>query len=65
MSQKRNTWTITLRDIDFDPKWNDRDFQFARQIANGTKIEVQDAPDSNYVWKDGRIDLIAPDPVRK
>jgi hypothetical protein len=65
MSQKRNTWTIKLRDIDFDPKWIDHDFQFARPIANGTKIEVQDAPDSNYVWKDGRIDLIAPDRVRK
>jgi hypothetical protein len=62
MSQNRNTWTIKLRDIDFDPKWNDRDFQFARPIANGTKIEVQDARDSNYVWKDGRIELIAPKP---
>jgi hypothetical protein len=64
MGQKRNTWKITLRDIDFDPKRIDRDFQISRPIANGTKLEMQDARDSNYVWKDGRIVLVAPDPVR-
>ena len=60
MSQRRHAWKITLRDIDFDPKWIDRDFELSRPIANGTKVEMQDARDSNYVWKDGRIVLIAP-----
>jgi hypothetical protein len=63
MSEKHHAWKITLRAIDFDPKWIDRDFELSRPIANGTKVEMQDARDSHYVWKDGRVALIAPDRV--
>jgi len=65
VDQGRWTATITLREIDFDPKWTNRDFQFSRPIANGTRVAVQGAAKSRYEWKDGRVVLIAPDPALK
>ncbi len=64
VDQQRSTWKITLRDIDFDPRWTDRDFQFLRPIANGTRVGVPGGPHSNYVWKDGRV-VIAADRTSK
>ena len=63
MDQRRYTEKIMLRDIDFDPRWTDRDFQFSRPMTNGTTVEIQGAPDPNYVWKDGWVVLIAHDPA--
>jgi hypothetical protein len=63
MDQRRCTGKIALVDIDFDPKWTDRDFRFSRPIADGTRVEVQGAPDSHYAWKDERVVLIGPDPA--
>ncbi len=63
MDQHRYTEKIMLRDIDFDPRWTDRDFQFSRPMTNGTRVEMQGAPDPNYVWKDGWVVLIAHDPA--
>jgi hypothetical protein len=59
----RSVWKIMLRDIDFDPRWTDRDAQFSRPIADGTSVVVQGAADSHYVWKDGRIVLNGPEPA--
>jgi Flp pilus assembly protein CpaB len=65
MDQRRYTEKIMLRDIDFDPRWTDRDFQFSRPMTNGTRAEIQGAPDPNYVWKDGWVVLTAHDPTPK
>ena len=57
--QARFVQKLTLLELDFDPKWADRDFQFSRPIANGTRVHMKDARDSNYVWNNGSIVLIA------
>jgi hypothetical protein len=60
LPERRYVYKIELRDIDFDPKWTDRDLQFSRPIANFTKVSMAGAADSNYVWLDGRVVLMAP-----
>jgi hypothetical protein len=58
MDHRQATWKITLRDIDFDPSWTGRDFQFSRPITDGTRVAVQGHPDTHFVWKDGRVVLV-------
>lgn len=58
MDHRQATWKITLRDIDFDPSWTDRDFQFSRPITDGTRVAVQGHPDTHFVWRDGRVVLV-------
>jgi hypothetical protein len=65
MARRQSVWKIKLRDIEFDPQWSDRDFQFEKPIANGTKVEMSGAGNSHYVWKDGNIVRIAPDGAPK
>ena len=58
MDHRQATWKITLREIDFDPSWTDRDFQFSRSITDGTRVAVQGHPDTHFVWRDGRVVLV-------
>ena len=62
--QSRYVQKMTLLDLDFEPTLTDRDFQFLRPIAEGSKVHMKDARDANYVWKDGKAVLIASDPIR-
>jgi hypothetical protein len=65
VDEGRWTGKIKLRDIEFDPKRRDHDLQFSRPIANGTRVAAQDAPESHYVWKDGKVVLVATGPAPK
>ncbi len=65
LPERRYIYKIELREIDFDPKWTDRDFQFSRRIANFTKVAMAGAPEANYVWLEGKVVLIAPKPAPK
>ena len=65
MARRQSVWKIKLREIEFDPQWSDRDFQFAKPIANGTKVEMSGARNSLYVWKDGNVVRIASDGAPK
>ena len=65
LPERRYVYRIELRDIDFDPKWTDSDFQFSRPIANFTKVSMAGAAESNYVWLDGRVVLMPPRPAPK
>jgi hypothetical protein len=54
----------SLVNIDFDPKFKDSDFELTQPIVNGTRIYMQDAPNSAFMWQDGEIvPAVNPDPL--
>jgi hypothetical protein len=53
-SEYKNINEIKLISIDFDPKFTDDDFRITQSIPNGTEVNMQDAPQLNYVWQDGK-----------
>ncbi len=64
LPERRYVYRIELRDIDFDPRWTDRDFQFSRPIANFTKVSMAGATEIELRlarWK-GRLDGPRPGP---
>ncbi|MCP4541058.1 MAG: hypothetical protein GY832_28310 [Chloroflexi bacterium] len=54
-SQESYLREIHLVSVDFDPQLVDGDFQLSQALPNGTKIEMQDAWQLDYIWKDGEI----------
>ncbi len=65
IDQRRFAGKITLGEFVSDPKWTDRDFRFSRPITNGTRIAIAGAPDSHYVWQDGKVVLLDAPPAPK
>jgi hypothetical protein len=57
--EKRALLEFKLSEIDFNPTFSDADFKFRQQIADGTRITMEDARQLQYAWQNGAVTAIA------
>jgi hypothetical protein len=53
-SSNKVTYEYLLSDVSFSTL-SEKDFQFSLSLPNGTSVYMQDAPQIQHVWLDGKI----------
>jgi len=53
--ERRYLREIVLVRLDFDPRFDESDFELTQLIPDGTRVNLKDAPHLDYIWQAGKI----------